>query len=167
MEKRKITTAELDEVLTTVVQRIDAEHPISGALFQLQKNTGLRVCEVQEVSRWTAGDAGTYTVQLSKREGTRIIDQHDVPELIRPYYDNRQPFTMQTYSSLNNSYKRNAPVLIFNSDERRTTSHAFRYLFAKQLYAVTESVSEVAAVLGHINQANTARYIFDDIYMYV
>jgi integrase len=89
-----------------------------------------------------------------------------VPDLLQPFYDNQQPLKMQTYSSLNNSLKRNSPVFVFNSDTRRTTSHAFRYLFAKQAYAQLGSVTEVAQLLGHINEANTARYIFDKIYTY-
>lgn len=166
MEKKEISVNQLDQVLTQVVQAVSREHPISGALFELQKNTGLRVCEVYEVERWEVTQAETYTVQLSKREGTRVINVSEVPEVLRLHYDYKKPLVMQTYSSLNNSLRRNCPVFVFNSDTRRTTSHAFRYLFAKRAFEELQSVAAVAELMGHLNQANTARYIFDKIYMY-
>lgn len=166
MPKVQINTQQLADILAQVVSNIYNEHPTTGALFELQHNTGLRLCEVLEVDRWTRLESGEWLVQLSKREGKRTLPAAVVPEQLFKNYDTHRPFEMVTYSSANNSLKRWAPVFVFNSDQRRTTSHAFRYLYIKQLYQQLESVAAVAAVMGQVNPANTARYIFDDIWMY-
>lgn len=161
----KATLQELQAALQQVIARASHERPTTAALFQLMYNTGLRVREVLEVERWQPNDDDTYTVQLEKREGTRIIQVAQVPELIEQQYASSIPFTMETYSAVNNTFKYHAPGLLFGSDTRRTTCHAFRYQFMKQLSEDGQTTAQIAATMGHLNLANTSRYIQDEIWL--
>ena len=165
MALTRVTLQELQHVLLKVIGAARYSRPTTGAIFQLLYDTGLRVREVLEVERWNANDDDTYTVQLEKQEGTRIIQVNDVPGLIEQRYADNTPFTMETYSAVNNMFKRYAPGLLFGNDVRRTTCHAFRYQFMKQLSENGMSTAQIAETMGHVNLANTARYITDEIWL--
>lgn len=161
----QVMLEQLEETLSGVIQRAQNDRPTTAALFELMYNTGLRIREVIEVERWQPEDNDTYTVQLEKGEGTRIIQVAEVPALIEQQYASGLPFTMETYSAVNNTFKYYAPGILFGSDTRRTTLHAFRYRFMKRLEKNGATIPEIAAIMGHINQANTARYVTDIIWM--
>lgn len=165
MALQNATLQQLQAALLAVIEATSTDRPTTAAIFQLMYNTGLRVREVLEVDRWTATDDDQYAVQLEKREGVRLIPIQAVPELIEQQLASNIPFTMETYSSVNNTFKYYAPGLLFGNDTRRTTCHAFRYQYMKQLSQDGMSVAQVAQVMGHVNLANTARYISDDIWL--
>jgi site-specific recombinase XerD len=163
MAMQPATLAELQTALQATITQALNERPTTGAIFQLMYNTGLRVREVLEVDRWQYNDDDTFTVQLEKREGTRVIPISQVPDAISDRFIDKVPFEMETYSAVNNTFKYSAPGIIFGNDTRRTTSHAFRYQFVKQLAQEGKTVAEIAAILGHVNQANTSKYMSDQI----
>lgn len=159
------TLEQLNSALLATIAQAQDEHPTTGALFQLMYNTGLRVGEVLGVERWQDIDSDYFEVQLSKGETAREIAISLVPAQLIEYYHTKTPFDLQTYSSVNNTFKRNGPGLIFGSDSRRTTCHAFRYRFMKQLAAEGRTMAEIAVTMGHINFANTAAYIQSEIWL--
>lgn len=159
------TLAQLQSALQTVIAQAQSDRPTTAAIFQLMYNTGLRVREVLEVERWQSTDYDTFIVQLEKREGTREIAISQVPDAISDRYVYSQQYEYETYSAVNNTFKYYAPGLIFGNDTRRTTCHAFRYQFMKQLAADGQTTAQVAATMGHVNLANTARYIQDEIWL--
>lgn len=157
------TLQELQAALLSVIDRASKDRPTTGQLFQFMYNTGLRVREVLEVDRWHESTPGQLTVQLEKREGTRSIDLEQIPEELRTRYIQHLPFELETYSAVNNTFKYHGPGILFGTDTRRTTCHSFRYQFMKQLSEDGLTVAQVGEVMGHVNPANTARYIMDEI----
>ncbi len=164
MAMQQLTLAQFTGILQKVVSQVEKEVPTTGAIFSLMYNTGLRANEALEPARWTEVSAGAFEVTLSKGEGTRKIAKELVPELIIQHYKQQRNFIFETYSSVNNTFKRYALGLLVNEDKRRTTSHAFRYRFMQQLASEGYSIAEIAAVMGHVNQANTAKYVGSRIY---
>lgn len=159
------TLAELQAALQQIIAATTQARPTTAAIFQLMFNTGLRVREVLEVERWTANDDETYTVQLEKREGTRRIELYHIPESIEQQFASQVPFTLETYSSVNNTFKYYGIGILFGNDTRPTTCHAFRYQYIKQLSEDGLDTAQIAAIIGHVNTANTSRYITDPIYL--
>lgn len=166
MAQVQITLEELEADLTALIEAGTERSPIIGALFQAMYNTGLRACEVLEVERWRDIDSEYFEVQLSKGEGSREIPIVSIPEILRDAYTAQVPFFLETYSAVNNLYKRTGPVLHFGENEKRTTMHAFRYRFIKMRAAEGRTVSEIAQEIKHVNLANTARYMLDRINKY-
>ena len=164
MALTKVTLPQLTEILNAVISAMETERPETQAIFRLMYNTGLRANEALEVDRWTVAGTDSFEVQLSKDEGTRIIPYSSVPDSIIENYKNKVQYIYQTYSSINNTFKRFAPGFIINEDTRRTTSHIMRYRYMQQLKADGLSIAEIAVVMGHINTANTAKYVSSDIY---
>ncbi len=159
----EITTAQLDLILSNTVTEALTYRPETGRIFYVQYATGLRIREVLEVERWTAAGPDLYEVQVEKGSNNRTIDRHLLPAETQEHYDSQTPFPLQTYSAVNNCFKYYTPGLIFDNDKRRTTTHAFRYLYIKKLVAAGRSITEIAAEMGHENPANTAAYAVANI----
>lgn len=164
MAMQLIDLSQLQAKLTELIERAGQDRPRTASLFQLMYNTGLRIREVLQVDRWTDTGTGFFAVHLEKGEGTREIAQAQVPASLLASYIGHLPFTLETYSAVNNTFKYYGPGLIFGDDTRPTTCHAFRYQYMKQLSADGLTVAQVAAIMGHMNQANTAKYIQDSIF---
>lgn len=159
-----LTLEEFTQLLKGVLEQMQDERPVTAELFQLMYDTGLRVREVLEVERWTPAGNNNMYVSLQKGEGQREFQRKTIPPTVLQHYDSQTPFTLQTYSSVNNTFKYYAPGIITNGDQRRTTTHAFRYRFMQQLAADGLSIAEIAQIMGHLNQANTAKYVTSAIY---
>ena len=162
LNKMALTTATLQQLqaaLTNLIDRTAVDRPSTAQLFQLMYNTGLRIREVLEVDRWQFTDEDDFIVHLEKREGTRRIPISKIPDALADRYIYQQPFVMETYSAVNNTFKYYGPGVLFGADGRPTTCHAFRYQYMKQLSEDGLTVTEIGAIMGHVNQANTANYI--------
>lgn len=160
----RIDNAQLKALLHALIEDVSEVRPVTGSIFALLISTGLRIREVLEVTRWRKDKHGDFAVQLEKKEGLRSIKRSSVPSSIWANFDAHLPFQMETYSAVNNTFKYYGPGLIFGEDTRRTTCHAFRYLYMKTLSADGFTVAQIAAKMGHINLNNTLGYIQADIW---
>lgn len=161
---KTLTLPELTTILLTVCSNVYRERPITGLIFTLLYRTGLRASEVLDVWRWSEVDAKTLEVKLSKREDSRLIPRALVPAELLPHLLGQVPFTMETYSSINNTFKYYAPGLVIESKKKRTTCHAFRYRYIKQLRADGQSVTAIAQHMGHKVEASTIGYIVAQVW---
>lgn len=160
---RAIDGAELGRLLAALIERVAQERPVTADIFQLLFNTGLRVNEVLEVERWQPVGQASFTVQLSKREETRQIHGSNIPAGILHHYVQQQPYYLETYSAVNNTFKHHTPGIVIRSKKKSTLLHAFRYYYIKQLYASGMTLAEVAEHMGHKVQASTAGYILAQV----
>lgn len=156
----------LEERLLETLEKVRAVDHLAYAVFKTQYNTGLRVGEVIEVERWARVSDYEFSVQLSKGEGVRIIDDSEIEQVMVLAYESQKRLVMQTYSSLNNTLKRNGKPIIFGDLNRRSSTHAFRYRKFKRLAADGMSVNEIAAYMGHVSKMNTFAYVGEMIQSY-
>ena len=161
----RATLAQLQAELQKVIVSTQPDRPTTAAIFQLMYNTGLRVGEVLRVDRWAELGPDNYEVVLSKGEVSREVARALVPEELQLRYDNQKPFEFETYSSVNNTFKYYGSGILFGSDTRRTTCHAFRYRYMKQLSEEGRTIAQIAETMGHINFANSAAYVQSEIWM--
>lgn len=166
MPSTQINVQDLQYQLRGCIERTHNERPVTANIFQTLYNTGLRVREVLEVERWRYDGSTGFMVQLEKGEAARFINQAALPTNLLPRYINQVPYKMETYSAVNNTFKYYGPVLFFGTDKRRTTSHAFRYAFIQAMYKAGKTIQEIAAEMGHMNEANTAAYATAAIWYY-
>ncbi len=164
MPLQPITLAQLQAILQQCITATAQARPVTAAIFQLMYDTGLRINEVLDVTRWTATDDDFYVVQLEKGEGTRTFPVGIVPPLIEQNYASSTPYVYETYSAVNNTFKYYAPGVMFGNNQRPSTCHCFRYQYIKNLAQEGFSVSEISTIMGHVNPANTAQYIQDTIF---
>lgn len=164
MALAQIELPELQTILSTAAELARREHPLAGEIFYQLYATGLRIAEVLETTRWEPQENGSFIVKLSKREGSRLIPAQDIRPMLAPYFTEHRPFEMQTYSSVNNSFKRNSPPLYFETFTKTTALHAYRYAFIKQLRANGLSINEIAVVMGHLGTAATSEYVIASIW---
>lgn len=164
MALRQIDHTELGGILRTTIVGVGHERPVTAALLQLLYNTGLRINEVLEVERWQANGPDSFSVQLSKREETREIAASSVPDSILDHYTQQQPYILETYSAVNNAFRRHTPGLVIEKKKKTTLLHAFRYFYIKSIHASGLSLADVAAHMGHKVQASTAGYILGQVW---
>lgn len=162
---RLIDHQELGTLLRQVIAQVQHERPITADIFQLLYNTGLRINEVLEVERWVPLGPDFFEVQLSKREDTRTIPASSIPPGILDYYANQQPYYLETYSAVNNTFRRYTPGIVIERKKKTTLLHAFRYRYIKALHASGMSLADVAAAVGHKVQASTAGYILGQVWV--
>lgn len=167
MPLRQIELPELTTILQRVVAEAYSQNYAAGQIFDIMYQTGLRACEVLDKSRWTPDEFGGYTVQLSKGEDARTLPPEAVPVAAVARLNTAARFELETYASINNLFKKLAPVIYFNGDTRRTTLHCFRYHYLKTKAQEGGTVADIASFIGHKNNANTAKYINDQISAYL
>ena len=167
MEYKEIDLGTLESLLTQLIERTKQERAVTAGIYELLMNTGLRIGEALTVERWQRADRGTWNVAVQKAEAHRQIPDRAIPNVIRWHYEQQQPFLFESYSSVNNTFRRLGPVIIFNDKGRPSTNHAFRYYYIKKLAAQGLSERAIQQDVGHVSAASTAGYVGGKMWAWV
>lgn len=161
----EITVGELDTIVTDAITSIESNKPELHAIFFTLYNTGLRIGELLDLSRWKNNNDGTHSVVLSKFDYTRTIDDEKIHIYIRDLINRGVNYTFHNYASVSYSCKKYFGAIKFNSDNRTSTCHVFRYLFIKLNYIELGDISLVQELIKHKSSETTNRYNNDRIYL--
>ena len=159
-----ITTSELDTILTDTIGTqfwydIELFH-IAHVLYE----TGLRITEVLDLSRWTDHSPTQIQIALAKSDNFRLIDKTSINAFFLNYINQGQ-YTMNrsNYRNVNYRLKQYLPKFKTNLNFLPTTSHIFRYRFIHNLRDLGYTAAQIQAVICHSSLSSTQRYMNESI----
>lgn len=163
-----ITTAdELTAILDPVRAQIDTYNPTVGTVLQMLHDTGLRINEVIELDRWTYSPAEEWTVKLEKGDASRVFILGDMPPRFVDVLNGPGWPAWFSYQAAAKIVRAAMPRLVFNSDSRPTTFHAWRYRFVWLLRDRDHlTAAQIATQICHKSVSSTLHYMMDNCHVY-
>lgn len=140
----QITDAELDSYLQQLVQDAQAYTPRAWTSFSTLYETGIRAEEL-DLERWSYDAiSDTFILTTLKSQNIRIFTRTELPLLFQRAVQLNQPaFILNSYSSLEYTFRNLARGRLLFTAQKRLLTHAFRHNRAKQVFNQTGSYVEV------------------------
>lgn len=160
----ELTFDEFEGLIENSVVAINQSDEYCGNLAKVLVETGLRIGEVLELSRWSYDTGTLWSVQLEKGEAVRSIDSSQLPSLFMMALEGTFDASFYNYKAVNYTFTKHMPFFLCNGDQRRTVAHIFRYYFVQKLKNEGYSVQEIQAILMHKSLSSTALYANDTIW---
>jgi len=126
--------------------------------------TGLRFCEVQEFTRWSAPNENQLTVITAKGSYPRTFDNILLPAFfVSCVQDHTNPFKGINNQTAAFYFKTFFPKKQVRHDKKRLSTHLFRHNIAKQMFLAGSSRAEIKEFLGEKSILNSNNYIDSEL----
>lgn len=138
--------------------------PEAAIFTATMRATGLRANEVLQLDRWQGRAEEEVAVRLEKGEKIRLIPRSTLPPEFLDLLQGKGWPLWVSYAAMNHILARTMPVLMMDSDKRRTVAHSWRYWYMKWLYEEQKlSIKEIQAIMCHKSYSSTAQYVLDSV----
>ena len=154
----------LNQEIGRFIANIGTFYPRLSPSFKICYSVGTRLVESVEPSRWTAF-LNYYSLQTAKGSATRIIKFDELTEESRYFLDNEENYPQQRpqgiFEGTMHAYWAGREYYI---GEKRSYTHIFRHLKAKNMKAQGFRDTQIQEYLGEKKLSSAKGYIYSEIY---
>lgn len=163
MTKTLLTSAEIDLFCVDLLTQNKSIYVYLYPLFSLQYETGCRIGETLDVSRWTELTK-TWKLVTEKTGAVRTISKVGLSVEVQAYLRaDQRNYPSDFYSRCRYAFGKLRPYLVEYDSGQDCRTHIFRHNYARQIVAGGGTIKDIEKDLRVSNSVAT-RYATEDLY---